>query len=165
MPTFSVWMLEASNITVSGGGSLGGITQGSGVHLVGRTITLNTAAWRETFVTDNDTQFDDNDTGQRLVAGQTINGVTYGGTPIVEAEYRLRLEDPATGQTYDVIGFNITGPNGVTRPYTRTSGGVTKADEAAQIAAMVNADASGWGVAGSAEFTCVAAGDAVEFNA
>ena len=64
-----------------------------------------------------------------------------------------------------VIGFNITGPNGVTRPYTRTSGGVTKADEATQIAAMVNADASGWGVAGSAEFTCVAAGDAVEFNA
>ena len=64
-----------------------------------------------------------------------------------------------------VISVNITGPNGVTRSYTRTSEGGTKAAEATQIAAMVNADASGWGTAGSAEFTCVAAGDVVEFNA
>lgn len=107
MTTHSVWILEKSNITVSGGGSLDGITQGNGSHLVGRTITLDHPSWLETLIEDNDTNFDDNDPGQRLVPGQTINGVTYSGNPVVEGEYRLTLQDPTTGNTYEVIGFNV----------------------------------------------------------
>ena len=106
MPTFSVWILEKSNITVSGGSSLDGITQGDGSHLVGKTITLDSPGWLQVQVTDDDSNFDDNDSGQRLVTGQTINGVTYSGTPVVEAEYRLTLQDPG-GNTYEVVGFNV----------------------------------------------------------
>jgi hypothetical protein len=111
MPVSSLWMLEKSNITVSGGGSLDGISQGSGVHLVGRTITLNTPAWKETFVNDNDANFDDNDAGQTLSGAQTINGVTYVNGTIVEAEYVLNLQDPVSGRVYQVIGYNIRNSN------------------------------------------------------
>ena len=111
MPVTSVWMLEKSNITVSGGGSLDGVTQGDGSHLVGRTITLNSPSWLETFVNDNDPNFDDNDGNQTLSGTQTINGVTYANGTRVEAEYRITLRNPATGQTWQVIGYNVNNSN------------------------------------------------------
>lgn len=111
MPVTSVWMLEKSNITVSGGGSLDGVTQGDGSHLVGRTITLNSPSWLETFVDDNDPNFDDNDGNQTLSGTQTINGVTYANGTRVEAEYRITLRNPATGQTWQVIGYNVNNSN------------------------------------------------------
>jgi hypothetical protein len=111
MPVSSVWMLEKSNITVSGGGSLDGVTQGDGSHLVGRTITLNSPSWLETFVNDNDLNFDDNDGNQTLSGAQTINGVTYANGTRVEAEYRITLRNPATGQTWQVIGYNVNNSN------------------------------------------------------
>ena len=111
MPVASVWMLEESNITVSGGVSLDGITQGDGSHLIGRTITLNTAAWRETFINDNDADFDDNDGNQTLVGSQTIDGITYASGTRVEAEYRLILQNPVSGQTWVVIGYNVNNSN------------------------------------------------------
>jgi len=106
MADYSVWILEESNITVSGGVSLDGITQGDGSHLVGETITLDNANWLETFVTEGDTTFDDNDGNQRLDGEQTIDGITYADGTRVEAEYRLVLEDSA-GNTYEVLGFNV----------------------------------------------------------
>lgn len=68
-----------------------------------------------------------------------------------------------------VISFSITGPNGVTRDYTRTSAGASKNAEAIAIAAAINADVSGWGAAGSVEFVCAVSGggigDVVEIDA
>jgi hypothetical protein len=111
MPNYNVWIVAKDNVTVSGGGSLDGVTQGSGVHLVGQTITINSATYQQTTVFDDDLNFDDNDTsaatGQRLVGAQTINGVTYADGTRVEAEYRLVLTDPVTGQTYQAVSYNV----------------------------------------------------------
>lgn len=104
-------MLEESNITVSGGVSLDGVTQGDGSHLIGRTITLNSASWLETLIDDNDAAFDDNDGNQTLAGAQTIDGVTYASGTRVEAEYRLILQDPVSGQTWVVIGYNVNNSN------------------------------------------------------
>jgi len=113
MANYSVWMLEASNITVSGGKSLSGFTQGDGSHLVGETIRLDTNDWLETFIRDGgrDTEFDDNDNNQRLDGAQTIDGTTYGNSTRVEAEYRITLRDPSTGDTWDVLGYNVDNSN------------------------------------------------------
>lgn len=113
MATYSVWMLGASNITISGGKSLSGITQGDGSHLVGETLRLNNNNWLETFISDGgtDTNFDDNDTNQVLNGTQTIDGTTHANGTRVEAEYRLTLRDPNTGQTWDVIGYNVNNSN------------------------------------------------------
>jgi Hint domain len=111
MPIVPVWMLDKLNITVSGGGDLSGITQGAGTNLVGSTITLNNNQWRQTFLNDDDANFDDNDTTQRLSGAQTINGVTYANNTVVEAEYTLTLRNPATGQTWKVIGYNVNNSN------------------------------------------------------
>jgi len=112
MANFSVWMLEASNITISGGKSLDGITQGEGTHLVGETLRLNSRDWLETFVRDNgpDSNFDDNDNSQRLDGKQTIDGVDYNEGARVEAEYRLTVRDPDSGDTWDVLGYNVNAP-------------------------------------------------------
>lgn len=107
MPTYSVWMLGATNITVSGGGSLSGFTQGNGSHLVGRSITLNSSSFIETQISDNDPNFDDNDASQTLDGPQVINGVPYPSGTRVEAEYRIVLVDPNTGVQYTALGYNV----------------------------------------------------------
>lgn len=106
MAVYSVWMLEAGNISVSGGKSLSGITQGDGSHLLGETITLQNLNVIETFINDDDPNFDDNDTGQRLAGAQTIDGQPYPGGTRVEAEYRIVLEDP-NGNRFTAIGYNV----------------------------------------------------------
>jgi hypothetical protein len=116
MPNYTVWMVDKNNVSVSGGGSLDGVTQGTGTHLVGQTITINTASYRQTTVFDDDLNFDDNDTGtggtgQRLSGAQNINGVNYADGTRVEAEYRLILTDPVTGRTYTAVGYNVTNSN------------------------------------------------------
>jgi len=108
---YSVWILEASNITISGGQSLSGISQGDGSHLVGQTIQLETRDWLETLIEDTDTFLEDNDTSQTLDGAQTITGVTYADGTRVEAEYRLTLTDPATGDAWQVLGFNVNNSN------------------------------------------------------
>lgn len=108
MARYSVWILEESNITVSGGQTLDGITQGDGTHLLGETITLNSNNWLEIAIRDRrrDTNFDDNDADQRLAGSQTIDGVTYSNNTRVEAEYRVVMED-ANGNQYEAIAFNV----------------------------------------------------------
>jgi Hint domain len=110
MPVYSVWMLEKQNITVSGGGTLDGITQGDGSHLVGRTITFDANAWKQTFINDNDTNFDDNDGNQTLAGAQTVNGVTYPNGRVVEAEYRIVLTD-GNGNFWTAYAYNINNSN------------------------------------------------------
>ena len=112
MPTYSIWMQASNSITVSGGGSLSGITQGDGSHLVGRAITLNGRDVVETLIADDDARFDDNDTTQQTLDGaQTIGGTTFASGTRVEAEYTIILQDPATGLTYEAIGYNLNNSN------------------------------------------------------
>jgi hypothetical protein len=111
MPVYTVWMLEETNITISppppgGQPGLDGITQGDGSHLLNRTITLNNGNFLETFIQDNDSDFEDNDTSQRLSGAQTIDGTTYAANTVVEAEYRLVLQD-ANGKQWTVYGYNV----------------------------------------------------------
>jgi len=109
MANYSFWALGESHVSVSGGVSLDGITQGDGSHLVGETITLTGNAWEQISVRDrgSDTNFDDNDGNQRLAGSQTFDGTTYGNRTRIEAEYEFVLLDPSTGQTYRVLSVNF----------------------------------------------------------
>jgi hypothetical protein len=71
---------------------------------------------------------------------------------------------PTTFATGDNIAVTIT--RGTTsRTYSQTAGGVSLAAEATALAALMNADASGWGTAGSGELTIAAVGNDVEIDA
>ena len=106
MANYSIWMLEEANISVSGGKTLDGITQGDGSHLVGETITLNANNWLQVDISDNDGDFDDNDGNQQLDGNQTIDGGSYSDGTKIEAEYRITVQD-GDGNTYDVIAVNV----------------------------------------------------------
>ncbi|MCT8160730.1 Hint domain-containing protein [Pseudoruegeria sp. SHC-113] len=112
MPEFIVYTLPESQITISGGQQLSGISQGSGVHLAGQTITLNSNAWEPVTITDTDDFFGDSDSSQTLTNAITYDGTAYDAGRRVEAEYTLTVEDP-DGNQYTLIGFNINEP-GVT---------------------------------------------------
>jgi hypothetical protein len=112
MPT--IYTLEESNITISGGQQLSGISQGDGSHLVGATITLDNNDWVAVEVDDSDdTSFGDSDSSQSLDTGTdpsiTYDGTTYADGLRVEAEYSLTVQDP-DGNIYTLIGFNINEP-------------------------------------------------------
>jgi hypothetical protein len=105
MASYDIWVLGEREVTISGGEQLDGVTQGDGSHLVGETITLNTTNWAPVSITDNDTDFGDNDGGQQLDGDQTIDGVTYSDGTVVEAEYSFTVTDGAN--TYTLIAFNV----------------------------------------------------------
>lgn len=109
MARYSFWALGESQISVSGGGQLDGVTQGDGSHLVGLSITLNSNSWEEIDVRDrgSETNFDDNDTDQSLRGSQVFDGVSYANNTVIEAEYEIVLLDPATGLTYRVLLVNL----------------------------------------------------------
>lgn len=107
MANYSIFTLGESQMTISGGGQLDGVTQGDGSHLVGLTITLNSDAWQEVQIRDggSDTDFRDNDGNQRLDGTQTIDGTTYSDNTRIEAEYGLTLTDGVN--VYQVVGVNV----------------------------------------------------------
>jgi hypothetical protein len=105
LSNYSIFALAENLLTVSGGGQLDGVTQGDGSHLVGRTITLNSNSWSEVQIADDDTDFRDNDSSQKLDGAQTFNGTTYANGTVVEAEYGLTLSDGTN--TWQVVGFNM----------------------------------------------------------
>lgn len=110
MADYSIWVLGESNISLTGGVTLDGITQGDGSHLVGEFLTINATPWTEIQISDgggSDTNFADNDGNQRLDGDQTLDGVSYSGGTRVEAEYQFVLRDPDTGLEYLVVSFNI----------------------------------------------------------
>ncbi len=109
MANYSFWALGESHVSVSGGVSLDGISQGDGSHLVGETITLTGNSWEQISLRDrnSDTNFDDNDGNQRLAGSQTFDGTTYSNGTRVEAEYEFVLLDPNTGLTYRVLSVNF----------------------------------------------------------
>ena len=105
MPDYSIFVLGESQMTISNGTPLDGVTQGSGVHMMNQTITLNSNAWTEVQITDNDPNFQDSDGSQQLNGTQTIDGVSYNNGTRVEAEYALTLTDGTNSWT--VIGYNV----------------------------------------------------------
>ena len=107
MANFDFWALGEASVTVSGGGQLDGVTQGDGSHLVGLSITLNSATFENLDFADNDTNFDDNDGGQRLNGSQSFDGQTYSNNTVVEAEYQMILRDPNTGIEYRAVAVNM----------------------------------------------------------
>ena len=112
MPVYTIYTLESSNITVSGGEQLSGITQGDGSHLMGETITLNSNDWVAVDIDDsNDSNFDDSDTSQSLENAISYDGTAYAAGLRVESEYEMILQDP-DGNTYTVLAFNIHEPGG-----------------------------------------------------
>ncbi|WP_106358604.1 Hint domain-containing protein [Yoonia maritima] len=111
LPVETIYTLAESNITISDGAQLSGITQGDGTHLVGKTITLNNNSWQAVNIIDDNANFQDSSNGQTLDGAQTYDGVAYAGGERVEAEYGLTLQDP-DGNTYFVRGFNINEAGG-----------------------------------------------------
>ncbi len=126
MPDFDLYTLEEDEITISSGAVLSGITQGTGEHLVGETITLNSNSFQVVTITDNDDYFADNDGNQSLTNPVTYNGVSFAAGTDVEAEYTLTLEDP-DGNRYTLMGFNINEPG--TNPSYRTVEGLAFLDD------------------------------------
>lgn len=107
--SYTIWAIAEASLTITGttgGNGLDGITQGDGSHLVGATIVWNGGGWDAIAVTDNDPNFDDNDSSQRVT--QTIFGVSYTNR-IIEAEYTIVLRDP-DGNEYTAIGVNVNEP-------------------------------------------------------
>jgi hypothetical protein len=106
---YTIWAIAESTLTITGttgGNGLDGLTQGDGSHLVGATIVWHGGGWEEIAVADNDPNFDDNDTSQRVT--QTIFGVAYSDR-IIEAEYTIVLRAP-DGTEYIAVGVNVNEP-------------------------------------------------------
>lgn len=109
MPTHTIYTLGEADILVSGGAQLSGITQGDGSHLVGESITLTSRDWETIQISDNDSNFNDNDGNQRLDGDQTVFGTNYDDNRKIEAEYQFVVEDP-DGVQYTIIAVNIREP-------------------------------------------------------
>lgn len=115
MADFSIWMIGESQISLSGGTQLDGVTQGDGSHLQGQTLTINQGASTQVQISDggSDTAFADNDGDQRLDGATNIDGVTYGSGTRIEAEYEFTLLDEATGEEYRVLAVNFVTSDGL----------------------------------------------------
>lgn len=122
MANYDIYVLGESDITISGGGQLDGVTQGDGSHLSGRTITLNSNGWVPIAISDNDDDFDDNDGNQVLDGTQQIDGVSYASGTRVEAEYGVVVTD-GTG-SWTLVGLTSTTP---TRPLPPSKGWLSSA--------------------------------------
>jgi hypothetical protein len=105
VPQYGIYVLGESQLTISNGRILDGVTQGDGSHLAGQTITLNSNAWRQILINDNNASFDDNDTSQTLAGAQSVDGTSFASGTRVEAEYTLVVTH--AGQNYTLVGFNL----------------------------------------------------------
>jgi len=107
MADYSIYVLGESQMTISDGEQLDGVTQGDGSHLVGKTITFNSRNATEVFISDggSDTDFRDNDGDQVLNGDQTIDGTAFADGTQVEAEYGITLTDGTN--TWQAVAFNV----------------------------------------------------------
>lgn len=102
---YEIYVLGESNITISNGGVLNGVSQGDGSHLVGLTIELDTNDWKGIQIADDDTDFRDNDRGQTLDGDQTVDGASHDDGTKVEAEYGFTVTDGV--DTWTLVAFNV----------------------------------------------------------
>lgn len=127
MANYSIWMLGEASVSITGGVTLDGITQGDGSHLVGETMTLSGRNFERVNIKDSgsDTDFDDNDSNQRLDGTQTLFGTTYSNNTRIEAEYEIILRDASTGLEYRVLAVNFNNSS----PSYATNEGLAFIDE------------------------------------
>lgn len=119
MADYSIYVLGegqpgSEQISLTGGVTIDGVTQGDGSHLVDEYLTINTNAVTEIFISDgndSDTNFADNDGNQQLDGAQTLDGTTYPDGTTIEAEYRFTVRDESTGLEYEIIAVNINNSN------------------------------------------------------
>lgn len=106
MADYTIYVIDESDLTLSDGKELDGVTQGDGSHLVPgvTTITITTASYQPVEISDTDNEFEDNG-NQTLNGAQTIDGTLYADGTRVEAEYGLVLTDGTT--TYTAVAFNV----------------------------------------------------------
>ncbi|MCA0927677.1 Hint domain-containing protein [Ruegeria profundi] len=111
MARYSIFILGESQLSVSVPQGLDGLNQGTGVHLIGETITIDSRSATEVFIRDNgnDNRFADNDGNQRLDGDQTIDGVLFNDGTRVEAEYGITLTDGTN--TWQAVAFNVNNSN------------------------------------------------------
>lgn len=109
MANYSIQVLGESAVSLTGGVTLDGITQGDGSHIVGEYLTLTSRNFEEVLIRDNgsDTAFADNDGNQVLDGTQTLFGNTYSNGTRIEAEYEFVLRDESTGIEYRVLAVNF----------------------------------------------------------
>lgn len=117
MPNYTIHGLGESQITISNGETLSNATQGDGSHLVGETITLNSANFESISLYDSNTEFRDLmgtpggvGSDQSLTSAQDFDGVSYAVGSSAEAEYLITLQDQA-GNTYQAVGLNLRNPS------------------------------------------------------
>ncbi len=123
---YTIWAVARSALTVtgtSGGSGLSGLTQGDGSHLVGATIVWNGGGWQEIAVADNDANFDDNDTGQRVGTTYTAIGVNVnepgGGSSFATVEGLAFIgQAPPVGVSLTVVSAR-EGPGSSGQPATQ----------------------------------------------
>ncbi|MEM1351647.1 MAG: Hint domain-containing protein [Pseudomonadota bacterium] len=116
MADFDFFALEESQLTISGGAQLSGVTQGDGSHLVGVTVTLNSNEFQQIFVSDGGTDafFDDNDNDQRLRLPPDgdedefeFDDEEFEEGIRIEAEFLITLFDPVSEETFVAIAVNF----------------------------------------------------------
>ncbi|MBV1927275.1 MAG: Hint domain-containing protein [Rhodobacteraceae bacterium] len=109
MSNYSIWVLGESQVTISNGVTLDGLTQGDGSQLDGQTLTLNSSLDTEINIEDigSETNFADSDSSQRLDGTQVIDGISYADGAKVEAEYQFVVQDDSTGMQYTLVAFNV----------------------------------------------------------
>ncbi|CUK05382.1 hypothetical protein RUE5091_02711 [Ruegeria denitrificans] len=111
MADYSIFVLGESQLSISVAQGLDGLTQGTGIHLIGETITIDSRSATEVFITDagSDANFSDNDGNQRLDGDQTIDGALFADGTRVEAEYGITLTDGTN--TWQAVAFNVNNSN------------------------------------------------------
>lgn len=105
MADYSIFALGESQIAVSNGRRLDGVTQGDGSHLEGASITFKSSAWEEVRINDDDPNFQNNDGSQQLDGNQSFDGVTYSGNTKVKPEYSIVLTDGT--ESWIAVAFNV----------------------------------------------------------
>ncbi|MEM1234229.1 MAG: Hint domain-containing protein [Pseudomonadota bacterium] len=105
MVDYTIYVLDENDLTTSSPTGLDGVTQGDGSHMNGQTLTINSPSWTPITIRDNDVNFSDNDSSQRLDGAQEINGTTYGDGAKLEAEFSF--DATYNGQTWTLIAFNV----------------------------------------------------------
>ncbi|MBD9527837.1 Hint domain-containing protein [Paracoccus sp. PAR01] len=120
MPIFSFTLLPPDQFTIvdkDGFDREWALDSVSGEFLPGSTLTVaGDATTTPLSVTDDDDQFEDDDTGdgyndngapQLLTSALTVNGTTWPVGSLVEAEYTITALDPATGDTYELFAIRL----------------------------------------------------------
>lgn len=120
MPIFNFTLLPKDQFTLvdeNGFDRAWALDSVTGEFLPGSTLNVAEGATTTPLsVADDDDLFEDDDTGdgyndngapQLLTSALTVDGTTWPAGSLAETEYMITVEDPATGDTYDMYAVRI----------------------------------------------------------